>query len=74
MVQETFLKAYVAWEQDGPGTAWIEFSFDPGEWHSTPSFEADAGSHEQLIARDGYYRKAYERQRERAALDGESSD
>ena len=40
---------YVTWDQSQAGTAHVEFSFDEGEWHSTPAFEAEAGSNETLI-------------------------
>ncbi len=40
---------YVSWEQDAAGTAWVEYSFDEGEWLSSPPFEAGAGGHEQVL-------------------------
>jgi hypothetical protein len=40
---------YVSWVQDSAATVHVEFSFDPGEWRSSPSFGADAGENEQLL-------------------------
>ncbi len=46
---------YVGWEQGQAGTAWVEYSFDDGEWHSSPPFEAAAGAHEQVLVGIPYY-------------------
>jgi hypothetical protein len=47
--QEVASMPYVSWEQSTAGTAHVEYSFDEGEWHQTPTFEASAGSHEQIL-------------------------
>ncbi len=40
---------YVTWEQEMADTMHVEFSFDEGEWSSTPSFEAEIGEQRQLV-------------------------
>jgi hypothetical protein len=40
---------YVSWEQDGTGTIQVEYSFDDGEWLTSPALEAGPGVHEQLL-------------------------
>jgi hypothetical protein len=46
---------YVSWEQSEAGQAWVEYSFDEGEWRSSPPFEATAGAHEQVLVGIPYY-------------------
>jgi hypothetical protein len=40
---------YVSWEQGAAATVSVEYSFDEGEWHTTPPVEAAAGPVEQLL-------------------------
>ncbi|MBT3220573.1 MAG: hypothetical protein HN348_15920, partial [Proteobacteria bacterium] len=40
---------YVIWEQNKAGEANIEFSFDEGEWRSSPPIEAQEGMSTQLL-------------------------
>ncbi len=40
---------YVSWEQSDDATARVEYSFDEGEWHATPTVDALAGANEQLV-------------------------
>jgi hypothetical protein len=40
---------YVSWEQLADARVWVEYSFDEGEWHSSPPFDATAGPQEQLL-------------------------
>lgn len=40
---------YVSWEQAEAATVWVEYSFDAGEWLSTPPVEAGVGPQEHLL-------------------------
>ena len=40
---------YVSWEQLVAATVWVEFSFDEGEWRSSPPIDAAAGPQEHLL-------------------------
>ena len=40
---------YVSWEQNGAADARVEYSFEEGEWLTTPPFEAGEGEHEQIL-------------------------
>ncbi len=40
---------YVEWTQSAAAAVHVEYGFDEGEWLSSPSREADAGTHEQLL-------------------------
>ncbi len=40
---------YVSWSQERTEMVHVEYSFDEGEWHSSPEVEFTAGSHEQLL-------------------------
>jgi hypothetical protein len=40
---------YVSWEQRAAARVWVEYSFDEGEWHTTPPVEVGAGPVEQLL-------------------------
>lgn len=40
---------YVTWTQADPATTHVEFSFDEGEWLSSPAEENDAGESEALL-------------------------
>lgn len=40
---------YAAWTQSGPGSVHVEYSFDDGEWASSPSINGVTGANEQLI-------------------------
>ena len=40
---------YVSWEQLAPATVWVEYSFDDGEWHSTPPVAVESEAVEQLV-------------------------
>jgi hypothetical protein len=41
---------YVAWDQDRDGAIHAEYSFDEGEWHSSPTWSLGPGRHERLLA------------------------
>jgi hypothetical protein len=41
---------YVTWTQAAPATVHVEYSFDAGEWMSSPPFDAAAGPNQQLVA------------------------
>lgn len=41
--------AVVSWTQEVAGEAHVAFSFDAGEWHTTPPIQAVAGANEQLV-------------------------
>lgn len=40
---------YVSWDQPVAATAWVEHSFDPGEWHTSPPVPVGPGPQEQLL-------------------------
>jgi len=40
---------YVTWEQSAAATVHVEFAFEGSEWMSSPSFQASAGAHEQIL-------------------------
>jgi hypothetical protein len=40
---------YVSWTQAAAASAWVEYSFDEGEWLSTPVADRGAGVHEVLL-------------------------
>ncbi len=40
---------YVSWSQSAAATVHVEYDFEEGERLETPSFEAEAGTHEQLV-------------------------
>lgn len=42
--------AWVSWRQGERADARVEYSFDPGEWLSTPVIEARAGKNQALVA------------------------
>ena len=41
--------AYVSWEQNAPAPVRVEYSFEDDLWQASPTFEADAGAHEQIL-------------------------
>lgn len=40
---------YTSWTQDTAATVHVEYSFDEGEWRSSPSFAATAGENSQIL-------------------------
>lgn len=41
--------AYAEWDQAVDGVVHVEYEVDPGEWRSTPSFDAVAGHQTQIV-------------------------
>jgi len=41
---------YVSWEQSEAATVHAEYSFDSGDWQSSPSWAGEAGAQEHLLA------------------------
>jgi len=61
---------YVGWQQATAGAVHVEYSFDPDEWLSSPTFEAQAGAQEQLLVGIPYQTEATWR----VVTDGETLD
>ncbi len=40
---------YVSWEQTQAASAYVEFGFEGGGWRQSPTIDAAAGTHEQLL-------------------------